>query len=40
MSAAGMAVAGADRPPAAAMPVTTRLRPATVPGSRSVFTVG
>ena len=31
MSAAGLAVAGASRPPAAAMPATTRMRPAPAP---------
>ena len=34
------AAAGATRPPAAAMPATTRLRPAAAPCSGAVFTVG
>ncbi len=40
MSAAGLAVAGATRVPAVAMPATTRLRPAAVPCSGSVITAG
>lgn len=40
MSAAGLAVAGATRLPAAAMPATTRPRPRTVPKPDTVFHVG
>ena len=40
MSAAGLPVAGATRPTAAAMPATTRQRSRPVPGSDTVFNVG